>query len=445
MKKKDFTGMKFGDLTVLKEDTNKHLEYLEKKKRGEVINAPIFWICECACGNTISLPVSRLIGKPIKNCGMCVTLKNTIDNIDFDVWSNKNKNPPSYYSPSSNKKVWVRCRYGHEDYLVRAQSITKGKYGCPICANKKVVRGINDVATTHPHLVKYFAKIEDAYSNTYGSMKKIQAICPECHTKKEIRIQDLYRQGLSCNKCSDGISYPNKFIYELLVQLGVTFNREEIFDFAKNKRYDFYLPYYKCIIEAHGRQHYDVGFETCGGKTFLEIQKNDEIKSRIANENGIKHYVVLDCRKSEMNWIKNSIMNSELPKLLNFKEEDIDWSKCHDETSSSRVKEFCDLWNSGVKSSTDIALITGYDISTIIQYLKNYGNLFGCDYNLEFEKQKNLFKPKLKQEEVVEIFNSNESIKTLADRFNVNPSSIRDIKNLKTWKKVTSQLLQGGR
>lgn len=42
MKKKDFTGMKFGDLTVLKEDTNKHLEYLEKKKRGEVINAPIF-------------------------------------------------------------------------------------------------------------------------------------------------------------------------------------------------------------------------------------------------------------------------------------------------------------------------------------------------------------------------------------------------------------------
>ena len=53
-------------------------------------------------------------------------------------------------SPSSNKRVWWKCKCDHEWQSVIA-SRTHG-VGCPYCANKKVLVGFNDFATTHPEL-----------------------------------------------------------------------------------------------------------------------------------------------------------------------------------------------------------------------------------------------------------------------------------------------------
>lgn len=93
------------------------------------------------------------------------------------------------------------------------------KRGCPVCCNKIVVKGINDIATTHPYLVKYFVNIEDAYKYSYGSDNKVLMRCPDCGFEKKLVIGIFVINGFCCPKCGDGISLANKIIFNILEQL----------------------------------------------------------------------------------------------------------------------------------------------------------------------------------------------------------------------------------
>lgn len=86
------------------------------------------------------------------------------------------------------------------------------KTGCNCCINHIIVKGINDIATTHPHLVKYFKNTGDTYINSYGNNNKVWFICADCGCEKEMIINDFVRKGLSCNKCGDGQSYQTKLL-----------------------------------------------------------------------------------------------------------------------------------------------------------------------------------------------------------------------------------------
>ena len=54
--------------------------------------------------------------------------------------------------PGTNKKYWWKCSNGHSYYKSPA-SRTNLKTGCPICANKEVLKGYNDIATTNPKIL----------------------------------------------------------------------------------------------------------------------------------------------------------------------------------------------------------------------------------------------------------------------------------------------------
>lgn len=47
--------------------------------------------------------------------------------------------------------------------------------------------------------------------------------------------------------------------------------------------------------------------------------KIDEDKEFIAKQNGILEYIVIDCRYSNYEWIKNSILASKLNQIFNLK------------------------------------------------------------------------------------------------------------------------------
>ena len=69
---------------------------------------------------------------------------------------NKERNAglmPDKVSYGSKKKVWWKCKKGHE-WQASLLAFTYGSR-CPYCARKnaKVLKGYNDLATTHPHLV----------------------------------------------------------------------------------------------------------------------------------------------------------------------------------------------------------------------------------------------------------------------------------------------------
>nr|DAG87200.1 MAG TPA: restriction enzyme [Herelleviridae sp.] len=227
-----------------------------------------------------------------------------------------------------------------------------------------------------------------------SSTKDVEVQCQNCSNKRTIKIRDLIVRHRCCPICGDGIPYPEKFMYSLLTQLKVKFQTKVTFEWAKylnpldkkvsgNKEYDFYLPNYNCIIETHGEQHYiDNNWKRYGGRTFAEEQENDLAKEKLARDNKIDNYVVIDCRESNKNWIKQHIMESSLPHLLCFTEHDIDWGQCNFNGLSSNVKKASELWNQGYRT-IEISNIMLYSQRSVIRWLKTGNNCGLCNYSAE--------------------------------------------------------------
>lgn len=256
----------------------------------------------------------------------------------------------------------------------------KNTSSCNVCTGKKVLKGINDLWTTHPHVAKLLKDKNRGYELSKGSSKKEIFICPDCGYEKLSCINDVVNQGFSCKRCSDNVPYPEKFMFSILNQTNLKFitqlNRNTC-NWSQNKRYDFFIPSLNCIIETHGLQHYE---NNNGIWCNPKLQKqNDRIKEKLAKENGIEHYIVIDSRKSNMEYIKNNILNSKLAELLDLSK--INWIKCHEYACSSLVKQACDLWNSGIKSTVEIGKIMKIARITVIRYLKLGVSLKLCDYD----------------------------------------------------------------
>lgn len=95
----------------------------------------------------------------------------------------KNNVCPEAVSSGSNKKVWWLCPKGHS-YPAQIISRTRGR-GCPVCAGKSVVSGVNDLASVSPELIKEWDCKKNIFlpsQVTAGSNKKIWWICGQGHS-----------------------------------------------------------------------------------------------------------------------------------------------------------------------------------------------------------------------------------------------------------------------
>lgn len=313
-----------------------------------------------------------------------------------------------------------KCRNDiHEDSLKR-------NCGCLVCANQKVTKGINDMWTTNPELATLLANPDDGYKYVEGSAIKVDWICKDCaSTIKGKSIVDVNKQGLPCKKCSDNISYPEKIVFNMLEQLGYEFETQKKFNWMVDRKYDFYIEKLKCIIEVHGGQHYE---ETTRGRSLREEQESDRLKEKMAKANGINLYIAIDARKSDIDFIKESIMNSVPPKIFNLSI--IDWVKCEESASNSLVKIVSELWNSGLHSPKLIAEKVKLGRSTVSKYLLKGKNLNWCDYSVDKSCKAGYQIRSCYKKEVVqlskdgELINIYDSITEAANKFNVNQSSI---------------------
>jgi len=272
----------------------------------------------------------------------------------------------------------------YECYLV-------DNHGCNVCSGRKVLKGYNDLWTTHPNVAKLLKYSEQGHKLSFGSAKSEIFVCPECGYEKPILIFSIVNQGFACPRCSDGVSYSNKFIRSFFSQLNEEYISEYSPDWAfikqhdnpklkGKKKYDNILINYKEIWEVHGSQHYEEEFNVFikKAKTFEEEKENDKIKKDLAIQNNHK-YIIIDSRKSEIKWIKNSLIN--LPEIKRYDLSLIDWLKCHEYACKSLVKTACDYWNNGIKDTTYIGNILKLSRNTIVKYLKQGVELGWCDYN----------------------------------------------------------------
>lgn len=298
---------------------------------------------------------------------------------------------------SSHEKLIFKCPKCKQEFDSSWDDFHSGKR-CHYCSipPRKIELGVNTIWDTDRWMCDLGISEEDAKRYSHSSSEKVMVICPNCGKQKEIIINNVYkRKSIGCS-CGDGFSYNEKFITSLLDQLKIEYIREYKPEWSNNKRYDFYFEYNnkKYIVETHGRQHYDnYTFSYCGGKTLQEERSNDQYKKELALQNGIDNYIILDCRNSELDWIKQSIINSELSNIFDLSK--IDLLKCQEfAINSNKVKEVCNYWylhnninNEGL-TITYLAKIFNLSKSSIVNFLKKGRTLGWCEYMTKEEYKK---------------------------------------------------------
>lgn len=319
--------------------------------------------------NLINNKVSVLVGDISKEFKLNINEIIDSDNRHLVITNKKIKNNKKYYTCECNK-----CK-GIFDILESHLLVTKSN--CPYCAGKKVLVGFNDLSTVRPDLIKYLKYESDGNKYTISSGKSTITKCPYCEYEKIMVIAKLSEKGFFCPRCSDGVSYSEKFLMNVLDQLSVNYTHQlskKKLEWCGNFIYDFYLEIggKNIIIETNGRQHYEEnGLQKLGNYTFADQQENDYTKRQLALSNNIDYYIELDCRKSENQWVKNSIMISKLPNILSFEEGDIKWNECEEFTTTSFVRKTCEikLKNPNYSNKT-IGELINKSVPTVISYLK---------------------------------------------------------------------------
>ena len=144
-------------------------------------------------------------------------------------------------SNGSFQATCIKCG-GHP--IISRHHALRGDTKCNICYNRVVESGINDIATTHPDIAKYYVDTDYVLTHSIGTKEKGLAKCPLCQRTRMLQPVKIREKGFQCQYCSDGISYPNKYIRNLLEQLPVT---NVVYEYspkwAQRKRYDAYFEY----------------------------------------------------------------------------------------------------------------------------------------------------------------------------------------------------------
>lgn len=153
------------------------------------------WKCPEGHG-FLSTPASRSSGQ---NCPICSGHQvlagfNDLATHRPDLAAEANGWDPSTVTRASSKKLSWKCSKGHTWDSTVANRTTIGS-NCPVCSNRKVVAGINDIATSHPGLARE-AYGWDPSAVTAGSGKARSWLCSEGHVwecSPDRRVRDSPR------------------------------------------------------------------------------------------------------------------------------------------------------------------------------------------------------------------------------------------------------------
>lgn len=202
---------------------------------------------------------------------------------------------------------------------------------------------------------------EDGFKYMQNSNKRTDFRCLDCGyiCKDKLIIQVSRDMDVRCPICKDGISYPNKLIFNALLQI------EDTLDFLERE----YKPAW-CNFELNGKKRtgiYDIYFginnklyiiEMDGsfhnklhGKdkshTLEDIKYIDKMKDELAIKQDI-NMIRIDCdyeNQDKYQYILNNIYKSELSKIIPLKS--IDFDKANLKSQKSLLVETCNLWNEG--------------------------------------------------------------------------------------------------
>lgn len=283
----------------------------------------------------------------------------------------------------------VKCK---ECGYVKETALQKNT-GCACCANKIVVKGVNDINTTHPHIGKMLKSYEEGYNYTIGTRIKLSFICPHCQSEIVKSPYKLSIGEASCQYCRDTIPFGEKLIREILKERNIEYTHDVRTKWSGSKRYDFHIPSLNMIIETHGSQHY--GVEGSWNKTeenYLQQVENDKYKEEIAFKNGIEHYIVLDTSVADIDYVLNQITNlSYLNSIL--KVEELNKEELYIKIAKPLMLEAVEIWErmemkGENPTSSMIAKEIGKSRTWVKNTLKKANELGLCSYTTDIAEER---------------------------------------------------------
>lgn len=296
----------------------------------------------------------------------------------------------------------VRFKHNHQNGETHYFDMTPSSFiyrnarcYCVTNSMNKVVVGFNDIKTVKPDLTKLLYNQNDACNYTMHSKTKLKWICPECGNVFKESPCNIVSNKLSCPFCSDGISYPNKFIFNSLYQIksNLDFLEREYkpdwcaYTFKGVKKHGIYDIYFginnkSYFIEMDGGIGHGNKAHTNSKYSSSDLEEIDKIKDKLAKEHGIC-VIRINCnykRDDRYSFILNNILNSKLKDIIDLSK--IDFELSNKNSTSSTIVRAGELWNQGLtvgKIRERLKIGEG----TVTSYLKTANEIGICVYSIK--------------------------------------------------------------
>jgi len=170
----------------------------------------IWW--ECKLGHSFQSSMNNMVFKKrgfcCPNCSQKIFKKgkNDITITHKHLISEWNdKKDMSDFSRGSHYEAQWKCSKGHV-YKQEIVAVSRKKTACTYCSGRRILAGFNDLATTHPELIKEWDDPKDITTESQGSMYVAQWKCSKGHSYKRSIYHRI--EGYDCGICKKSTRLP---------------------------------------------------------------------------------------------------------------------------------------------------------------------------------------------------------------------------------------------
>lgn len=153
----------------------------------------------------------------------------------------------------SGKEAWWHCSKGHLYSMPIFYRTGRRKSKCPVCCNKRVVTGVNDLSTLYPDIALDFdveANLESPDEVLATSSKQYWWKCHKCGHRWKAYMRNRTLANTGCPACHKGAntSFAEQAIYLAIAERFRCYNRVKVGGYE----IDMYIPDLGLCIEYDG-------------------------------------------------------------------------------------------------------------------------------------------------------------------------------------------------